>query len=179
MHLLAFSRDAIINTHTHTHSHSHYVIYVVESDSRPDTSAITDTNQITLAFLASESPAQAVMGDGQTGTFEALNGGGDIPYNNRELDAGTIYFFFIRLYSSVVSHVCLCGLVSSTYRLDAELWELRLVVIRGPRGSLQRVVPKTKHLTGLEPKPFYWSIQEADIATVATVQQRTYFRAMF
>ena len=35
-----------------------------------------------------------------------------------------------------------------------------------------RVVPKTKHLTGLEPKPFHWSIQEAYLATVATVQQR-------
>ena len=54
------------------------------------------------------------MGDGETDTFVVPNDGGSIPYNNRELDAGTIYFFFIRLYSSVVSNVCLCGLVSST-----------------------------------------------------------------
>ena len=45
------------------------------------------------------------MGNGRRGTFSAPNGGGNIPYNNRELDAGTIYYFFIRLYSSVVSHV--------------------------------------------------------------------------
>ena len=118
------------HTHTHSHTHSHYVIYVVESDSRPDTSAIMDTDLIALAFLVSDIPSQIVMGDGQRDTFEAPNDGGDIPYNNRELDAGTIYYFFIRLYSSVVSNVGLCGLVCSTVEclyLEESLASIRTI----------------------------------------------------
>ena len=37
--------------------------------------------------------------------------------------------------------------ITYTCRLDPESRELCVVVSRGPRGSLQHVVPKTKHLT--------------------------------
>ena len=89
------------------YTHSHYVIYVVETDDPPDTSTIPDPNSDT-AYIAIASSAAGrsvtfleVMGDGRSGTL-AVPGGSDIVFNNRAVGGGTKYFF-VRLYSNVVS----------------------------------------------------------------------------
>ena len=77
---------------------------MVEEESSPDTSEATDS-QIALAFSVKDFTSPQVMGDGTSGTFRPPDGR-EIEFNNRELDTGTVYYFFIRLYSSVVHCVC-------------------------------------------------------------------------
>ena len=64
-------------------------------------------SQIALALSVNDFTSPQVMGDGTSGTFRTPDGR-EIKFNNRELDTGTIYYFFIRLYSSAVRCVCVC-----------------------------------------------------------------------
>ena len=101
------------HAHTHTHTHSHSIIYVVETSEVPDTSTIPDTAYIAIAASAadriSSSSFTEVMGDGRRGTFTVtVPGGSDVMYDNRAVRAGRNYFFFVRLFSSVVSGSGMC-----------------------------------------------------------------------
>ena len=91
------------------HTHSHYVIYAVETDTIPDTSAIPDPNSDTAYIAIAASAAgrtgtlTEVMGDGRSGTcMFPVTGGSDVEFNNRALRGGRIYYFFVRLFSSAV-----------------------------------------------------------------------------
>ena len=91
-----------------THSiHSYYEVFVVRSNDPPDTSIITAASDDTFIALADDAEPGIVIprfnfGDGTTGVY-TVQGGGEIEFENRELSGGIVYYFFIRLHSSVVS----------------------------------------------------------------------------
>ena len=80
---------------------------MIEEESSPDTSKATNS-QIALALSVNDFTSTQVMGDGTSGTFRTPDGR-EIEFNDRELDTGTVYYFFIRLYSSVEPvRLCVC-----------------------------------------------------------------------
>ena len=92
-----------------THSiHSYYEVFVVRSNDPPDTSIITAaaSDDTFIALADDAQPGIAIptfnFGDGTAGVY-TVQGGGEIEYENRELSGGIVYYFFIRLHSSVVS----------------------------------------------------------------------------
>ena len=93
------------HTHTHTHAHSHYFVYVVKSNEVPDTSTIQGSGfpsaYITAAYVDVDRVFQAsiVIGNNAVTSYNGIN------YTNVPVDRGTTYFFFIRLYSGVVSNL--------------------------------------------------------------------------
>ena len=93
------------HTHTHTHAHSHYFVYVLKSNEVPDTSTIQGSGfpsaYITAAYVDVDRRFQTsiVIGDNAVTSYNGIN------YTNVPVDRGTTYFFFIRLYSSVVSNL--------------------------------------------------------------------------
>ena len=92
-----------------THSiHSYYEVFVVESEVPPDTSTISaDSDDVFIALADDAEPGvqlpEFVFGDGSAGLY-VVDGGGRVEFENRELRGETIYYFFIRLHSSVVSN---------------------------------------------------------------------------
>ena len=98
-------------THTRTRAHthnSHYFVYVVKSNEVPDTSTIQGSGSpsayITAAYVDVDRRFQAsiVIGDNAVTSYNGIG------YTNVAVDRGTTYFFFIRLYSSVVSKLHTC-----------------------------------------------------------------------
>ena len=89
------------------HTHSHYVIYAVETDTIPDTSTINPNSDTAYIAIAASAAGRTdrfteVMGDGRSGMFP-VPGDSDVEFNNRALRGGRSYYFFVRLFSSVVS----------------------------------------------------------------------------
>ena len=101
-----------MHAHVHTRTHSHYFVYVVKSNEVPDTSTIQGSGSpsayITAAYVDVDRRFQAsiVIGDNAVTSYNGID------YANVAVDRSTTYFFFIRLYSSVVSklhcvHTCI------------------------------------------------------------------------
>ena len=80
----------------------------MRSNDPPDTSTITAaaSDDTFIALADDAEPGIAIptfnFGDGTAGVY-TVQGGGEIEYENRELSGGIVYYFFIRLHSSVVS----------------------------------------------------------------------------
>ena len=97
-----------MHAHVHTRTHSHYFVYVVKSNEVPDTSTIQGSGSpsayITAAYVDVDRRFQAsiVIGDNAVTSYNGIG------YTNVAVDRGTTYFFFIRLYSSVVSKLHTC-----------------------------------------------------------------------
>ena len=98
-------------THSLTHSlhiiHSFYEVFVVESKVPPDTSTIAaDSDNVFIALADDAEPRMQLpeffFGDGTRDVY-TVQDGSQIEFENRELRGGTVYYFFIRLHSSVVS----------------------------------------------------------------------------
>ena len=101
------------------HTHSYYLVFVVDTDQVPDTSKIT-LNDLQGAYVAvannvptSTSSFNVPLGTGISGTFTTPDGI-EVLYTDAPLKAGVTYYFFIRLYSSVVSN---CHIISVLYGL--------------------------------------------------------------
>ena len=94
---------ACAHTHTATMSSMWYRLMILQTP--PPSQTLTLTQPIYIA-IASSAAGRAVtftedIGDGRSGTL-VVPGGSDIVFNNRAVGGGTKYFF-VRLYSSVVS----------------------------------------------------------------------------
>ena len=89
----------------------------MNTDQAPDTSKIT-LDDLQGAFVAvaktvpiNLSPFTEPLGTGTTGTFTTPDGN-EVEFDNRPPRGGATYYFFIRLYSSVVSN---CHIISVLY----------------------------------------------------------------
>ena len=95
----------------------------MRSNDPPDTSIITAASDDTFIALADDAQPGIVIptfnfGDGTAGVYTVQGGGGgEIEYENRELSGGIVYYFFIRLHSSVVSVP-----VTHVYAASNSLW---------------------------------------------------------
>ena len=102
-------------------SHSHYELYAVITDEIPDTSMIEPTENSYIAFAGLVPLGQltpVTIGTGVGGQITPPNGP-VVDYDNRLVVLGANYFFFIRLYSSVVSDtVCVSTSLRVFFRME-------------------------------------------------------------
>ena len=96
----------------------------MRSNDPPDTSIITAASDDTFIALADDAqPGIQIptfnFGDGTAGVY-TVQGGGEIEFENRELRGETVYYFFIRLHSSVVSVILSPFLLTNAYSVQLQ-----------------------------------------------------------
>ena len=107
---------------------------MVESKVPPDTSTIAaDSDNVFIALADDAEPRRQLpeffFGDGTRDVY-TVQDGSQIEFENRELRGGTMYYFFIRLHSSVVSILFLRPfLIVNVYSVfNCRMWTLSMTV---------------------------------------------------